>query len=39
VWLVAHGATRAPCRFDVVSVVILPGAPPAIAHIPNAFET
>ncbi|HEY3356321.1 MAG TPA: YraN family protein [Polyangia bacterium] len=38
-WLVAHGATRAPARFDVVSILLAPGAAPAIELIQNAFET
>jgi len=37
-WLVVHGRTRDPARFDVVSVLVPPGGPPQIEHIENAFE-
>ncbi len=26
-------------RFDVISITLMPGIPPSIEHIPNAFDT
>jgi putative endonuclease len=36
-WLVAHDATRAPARFDVISVLVV-GDRPELQHFENAFE-
>lgn len=36
-WLLAHPAGSAPVRFDVVSIVRAPGAPPAVRHLRGAF--
>jgi putative endonuclease len=37
-WLMTHDLTRAPARFDVVSIMLPPAGPPAIELIQNAFE-
>jgi len=37
-WLARHGASEAPCRFDVVEVLSEGGAQPLVHHIPDAFQ-
>ncbi len=37
-YLARHGLTRAPARFDVVAVTMLPGEGPAVVIYPNAFR-
>jgi putative endonuclease len=37
-YLKAHGLLEAPARFDVVSVLLLPGAEPQVDLIQDAFE-
>ena len=38
VWLHRHGATEAPCRFDVVEVLSRPGQEATAHHIADAFQ-
>lgn len=37
-YLARHALTRAPARFDVVAVTMLPGEGPAVVIYPNAFR-
>jgi putative endonuclease len=37
-YLARHGLTRAPARFDVVAVTMLPGDSPTVVIYPNAFR-
>ena len=37
VYCAEHRIEGRPLRFDVVEVLALPGAPPRLRHIPNAF--
>ena len=37
-WALAHGGLEQSARFDVVSVVVEPGAPPRVTHYRDAFD-
>jgi len=38
IWLHRHGATDAPCRFDVIEVLSAPGGEVVANHILDAFQ-
>lgn len=38
IWLAKHRLQNSPARFDVIAVLLLHDAEPAIEHIPNAFD-
>ncbi len=37
-WLAKNRLQNSPARFDVIAVLLLHGAEPALEHIPNAFD-
>lgn len=36
-WLAERDGPRLPVRFDVVCVMLEPGLPPSVTHLPDAF--
>ena len=37
-YLLSRGGADAPCRFDVVEVVLEDGFPPQVRHLPGVFD-